>query len=58
MQFDYMWTWYGLAVLDHPQQRIPVPMRLLEGTAATQGVDVRAQLPQFWTLGLAIRGRL
>lgn len=58
VQFDYMWTWYGLAVLDHPQQRIPIPMRLLEGTAATQGIDVREQLPQFWTLGLAIRGRL
>ena len=58
VQFDHMWTWYGLAVLDHPQQRIPIPMRLLEANAATQGVDVRAQLPQFWTLGLAIRGRL
>lgn len=58
VQFDYMWTWYGLAVLDHPQQKIPIPMRLLQGTAATQGVDVREQLPQFWTLGLAIRGRL
>jgi len=58
LQFDYMWTWYGLAVLDHPQQRIPIPMRLLESSAATQGVDVRAQLPQFWTFGLAIRGRV
>jgi len=58
LQFDYMWTWYGLAVLDHPQQKIPIPMRLLQGTPATQGVDVREQLPQFWTLGLAIRGRL
>lgn len=58
LQLDYMWTWYGLAVLDHPQQQIPIPMRLLQGTAATQGVDVREQLPQFWTLGLAIRGRL
>lgn len=58
LQLDYMWTWYGLAVLDHPQQKIPIPMRLLQGTAATQGVDVREQLPQFWTLGLAIRGRL
>ncbi len=58
MQFDYMWTWYGLAVLDHPQQRIPIPMRMLEASAATQGVNVREQLPQFWTLGLAIRGRV
>jgi hypothetical protein len=58
MQFDYMWTWYGLAVLDHPQAKIPIPMRLLEPSAATQGIDVRSQLPQFWTLGLAIRGRV
>ena len=58
LQFDYMWTWYGLAVLDHPQQKIPIPMRLLQGTPATQGVNVRDQLPQFWTLGLALRGRL
>jgi hypothetical protein len=58
VQAEYMWTWYGLAVLDHPQQRIPMPMGVLQAAAQTQGVDLRGQLPQFWTLGLAIRGRV
>jgi hypothetical protein len=58
LQFDYMWTWYGVAVLDHPQQRIAVPMGVLQTAARQQGVDLRGQLPQFWTLGLALRGRL
>lgn len=58
VQAEYMWTWYGLAVLDHPQQRIPMPMGVLQTAARTQGVDLRGQLPQFWTLGLAIRGRV
>lgn len=58
LQFDYMWTWYGVAVLDHPQQRVAVPMAVLQAAGQQQGVDLRAQLPQLWTLGLAIRGRL
>lgn len=58
VQFDYMWTWYGLAVLDHPQQRAAVPMGVLQAAAQQQDVDLRGELPQMWTLGLAIRGRL
>jgi hypothetical protein len=58
LQFDYLWTWYGVAVLDHPQQRVAMPMGLLQAAARQQGVDLRGQLPQFWTLGLALRGRL
>lgn len=58
LQFDYMWTWYGVAVLDHPQQRVAVPVGVLQTAAQQQGVDLRGQLPQFWTLGLAVRGRL
>jgi hypothetical protein len=58
LQFDYMWTWYGVAVLDHPQQRVAVPVGALQIAARQQGVDLRGQLPQLWTLGLAVRGRL
>ncbi len=58
LQFDYMWTWYGVAVLDHPQQRVALPMGVLQAAGEQQGVDLRGQLPQFWTLGLAVRGRL
>lgn len=58
MQFDYMWTWYGLAVLDHPQQRAAIPMSVLQAAAQQQDVDLRGELPQMWTLGLAVRGRL
>ncbi|MCX4247601.1 hypothetical protein [Paraliomyxa miuraensis] len=58
LQFDYMWTWYGVAVLDHPQQRVALPMGVLQAAGEQQGVDLRGQLPQLWTLGLAVRGRL
>ncbi len=58
VQFDYLWTWYGLAVINHPEQRAAVPMGVLQAAAQQQGVDLRGQLPQFWTLGLNIRGRL
>ncbi len=58
IQFDYMWTWYGLAVLDHPQQRAALPMGVLQAAGEQQGVDLRGELPQMWTLGLALRGRL
>lgn len=58
VQFDYMWTWYGLAVLDHPQQRVALPMRVLQAAGEQQGVDLRGELPQLWTVGLALRGRL
>lgn len=58
VQFDYMWTWYGLAVLDHPDQRAAIPMGVLQAAAQQQDVDLRGDLPQLWTLGLAIRGRV
>ncbi len=58
VQFDYMWTWYGLGVIDHPEQRVMLPLSVLQGAARQQGVDLRGQLPQLWNVGLAIRGRL
>lgn len=58
VQFDYSWTWYGLAVLDHPQQRVAMPMGVLQLAAQQQSVDLRGELPQMWNLGLALRGRL
>lgn len=57
-QFDYLWTWYGLAVLDHPEQRAALPVAALQSAANLQGVDFRGELPQFWTLGFGIRGRI
>lgn len=57
-QFDYLWTWYGLAVIDHPEQRLALPMGALQSAARDQGVDLRGELPQFWTVSLGIRGRV
>ncbi|MCA9712302.1 MAG: hypothetical protein KDK70_41080, partial [Myxococcales bacterium] len=58
VQFDYMWTWYGLTVFDHPQQRAAMPLGVLQAAAQQQQVDLRGELPQLWTVGLAVRGRL
>lgn len=58
VQFDYMWTWYGVAVLDHPQQRLALPVSVLQAAGEVQGVDFRGQMPQMWSVGLALRGRL
>ncbi|MEX1363096.1 MAG: hypothetical protein AB1Z98_08215 [Nannocystaceae bacterium] len=58
VQFDYMWTWYGAAVLDHPQQRLALPVSVLQAAGEQQGADFRGQLPQMWSVGLALRGRL
>lgn len=58
VQFDYMWTWYGLGVLNHPQQRLPLPVAALDSVGAQVGADFSGDLPQFWTLGFALRGRL
>ena len=57
-QFDYLWTWYGLAVLDHPDQRSALPVAALQAAANLQNVDLRGQLPQFWTLGFGLRARI
>ena len=58
VQLDYMWTWYGAAVLDHPQQRLALPVSVLQAAGQQQGVDFRGELPQMWSVGLALRGRL
>lgn len=57
-QFDYLWTWYGLAVLDHPQQKQAIPVTVLQEAAQLQGVDLRGELPQFWSVGIGLRGRV
>ncbi len=57
-QFDYLWTWYGLAVLDHPQQKQALPVAVMQEAAQLQGVDLRGELPQFWSVGIALRGRV
>ncbi|MEM6996224.1 MAG: hypothetical protein AAF721_37300 [Myxococcota bacterium] len=57
-QFDYLWTWYGLAVLDNPIQRMALPVSALDSAAQEQGADFRGELPQFWNVGIGIRGRM
>ena len=58
IQFDYLWSWYGLSTVDHPTQRFTLPMRVLQSAAKMQQVDLRKQLPQFWTFGFALRARI
>lgn len=58
VQFDYMWTWQGAAVLDHPLQRLALPVSVLQAAGEQQGIDFRGQMPQMWSVGLALRGRL
>jgi hypothetical protein len=57
-RFDYLWTWYGLAVLDHPDQSVTLPVSVLDAAAGQQGIELRQQLPQFWTGSRGVRGRL
>lgn len=58
MQFDYLWTWYALANLDHAGNSLTVPVRILDDAAKMQGGDLRGQLPQFWTLTFGLRARI
>lgn len=58
VQFDYLWTWYALANLDHAGQSLTVPVRILDEAARMQNASVKGQLPQFWTFALALRARI
>ncbi len=58
IQFDYLWSWYGLSTVDHPTQRFTLPMRVLQSAAKMQQVDLRKQMPHFWTFGFALRARI
>jgi hypothetical protein len=58
VQFDYLWSWFGLASIDHPSRRFAVPVKVLESAAKMQQVDFRRQLPHFWTFGLMLRARV
>lgn len=58
VQFDYLWTWYALANLDHGGQSVTVPVRILDEAARMQNTSLRGQLPQFWTFGLMLRARV
>jgi type IV secretory pathway VirB10-like protein len=58
VQFDYLWSWYGLATVDHPSRKFTLPVRVLESAAQMQQVDLRRQLPHFWTFGFALRARV
>ena len=58
VQFDYLWSWYGLSTVDHPSQRFTLPVKVLETAAKMQAVDLKKQLPHFWTFGFALRARI
>ncbi|MBK8236214.1 MAG: hypothetical protein KBB21_30725 [Nannocystaceae bacterium] len=58
LQFDYLWTWYGLANLQQGAQAFTVPVRVLDEAAKLQNASLRSQLPQFWTFGLGLRARI
>lgn len=54
-QFDYLWTRYLVANLDHPLQRILAPVQLLETSSEAVSSDFSKNLPAFWTATAAIR---
>jgi hypothetical protein len=58
IQFDYLWTWYALANVEHGGQALAVPVRILDEAAKMQSSSLRGQLPQFWTFGLMLRARI
>ncbi len=57
-QFNYFWTKYPLATLDHPDQELTLPVRVLDEVAAMQGGNVSKGLPQYWSVTLGARFRL
>jgi hypothetical protein len=57
LQFDYLFTWYGLVAVSGAPGKVAVPVSMLEAPAAEQGVDLRGDLPQFWTVGAYVRAR-
>jgi hypothetical protein len=55
---NYTWARYGLAVIDHPDQKLTAPVRVLdEAMSASQGGNLRKDLPQYWTVGAMVRAR-
>lgn len=59
VQFDYLWTWYGLANLEHGETALTLPVRFLDEAKRMQnGGSFRDQLPQFWTFAFALRARI
>lgn len=57
-QFNYFWTKYPIATLDHPDQSLTLPVRVLDEVAAMQGGNVSNGLPQYWSVTLGARFRL
>lgn len=56
-QFDYLWTWYPLASLQHPAQSLTAPIEVLEA-ASPEGSNLQGDLPSFWTLTFGLRTRV
>lgn len=55
---SYLWTRYGLVVLDHSAEHTVVPLSSVEAAASGAGVDLVRDLPRFWTVTFALRARL
>ncbi len=57
-QFDFNWTWYPIAKLDHPQRTLTLPVSVLDSAASGSGGSVSDTLPRYWSVGVGIRARL
>jgi hypothetical protein len=54
---SYAWTRSMLTTINMPDDALTVPTRMLQDEAAKYGMDVVAQLPALWTVGLGVRTR-
>jgi hypothetical protein len=54
--FEYGFTRYVVAVLDHPSMHVGAPISALESAASEAGAGgLRDRLPRLWTATLAVR---
>lgn len=54
-EFDYLWTKFLVAKLDHPMQQLVAPISALESASDAVDADFGKSLPAFWTATVALR---
>lgn len=57
IEFNYLWARYFLANLNHPDQRAPIPVNILDQTLLSDEDRLSKTLPQLWTLSATVRAR-
>jgi hypothetical protein len=57
-QFDFFWARYPVARVVHPEQTLPLPVRLLDEFAQTAGAEISKSLPHIWSAGVGVRVRI